>query len=140
MRDRLRDLLSEAIFTVGNKNVDALTDHLLANGVIVSQKPSIDPTDDHFGCILNCAVRYSVGRATYMPSLVMDFIRPLLPYVSDKTLFCLERDIEGAEGYKHWSTDLTDWVGFLEEVKAEADRREAEHDDIDLLTNLNDRM
>lgn len=31
----------------------------------------IDPHDDDFGVICNCAVRYAVGRRTYMPSLVM---------------------------------------------------------------------
>lgn len=57
-------------------------------------KPTIDLKNDNFGAVLNCAVRYSLGRHTYMPGLVMDFIGPLLPYVSDRTLWCMERDIE----------------------------------------------
>lgn len=36
----------------------------------------IDPYNDDFGAICNCAVRYAVGRRTYMPDLVIDFITP----------------------------------------------------------------
>ena len=57
------------------------------------KKPKIDPSDDFFGAVLNCAVQYSLGRHSYMPGLVIDFISPLLPYLSDKTLWCLEKDI-----------------------------------------------
>ncbi len=49
--------------------------------------------DDNFGAVLNCAVRYSIGRQTYMPSLVVGFITPLLPHVSDRTLYVLDQDI-----------------------------------------------
>ena len=34
----------------------------------------IDASDDEFGLMLNCAVRYAMGRETYMPHAVMDFI------------------------------------------------------------------
>lgn len=57
------------------------------------KKPKIDLSDDFFGAVLNCAVRYSLGRQSYMPGLVMDFITPLLPYLSDKTLWCFEKDV-----------------------------------------------
>ena len=46
--------------------------------------PAIDLQDDFFGTILNCAVRYAIGRQTYMPGLVIDFITPLLPHLSEK--------------------------------------------------------
>lgn len=86
-------------------------------------RPKIDLGDDFFGTVLNCAVRYCIGRMTYMPSLVTDFIRPLLPYLSDKTLWCFERDIEGATGYG-MDMDKEMWMRFLAEVKAEIERRE----------------
>lgn len=38
----------------------------------------IDPHDDDFGAICNCAVRYAVGRRTYMPDLVLDFTRRIV--------------------------------------------------------------
>ena len=47
----------------------------------------IDPHDDDFGAICNCAVRYAVGCRTYMPGLVIDFITPYLSELTDKTLW-----------------------------------------------------
>ena len=44
----------------------------------------IDPHNDDFGAICNCAVRYAVGRKTYMPGLVIDFITPYLSELTDK--------------------------------------------------------
>ena len=77
---------------------------------------------DEFGAVLNCAVRYCIGRRTYMPKLVMDVIRPLLPALTDKTLWCFERDIEGADDYGA-DYDEEEWMRFLSEVKAEIARR-----------------
>jgi hypothetical protein len=34
--------------------------------------------DEDFGCIVNSALRYSIGRHTYMPSVVMNFVRKYL--------------------------------------------------------------
>ena len=38
----------------------------------------IEREDDFGGAVLNCAVRYALGRMSYMPGLVMDVIRPML--------------------------------------------------------------
>lgn len=89
----------------------------------VNKVPQIELADDFFGTVLNCAVRYCIGRMTYMPSLVTDFIRPLLPHLSDKTLWCFERDIEGQSNYG-MEMDKELWMRFLGEVKAEIKRRE----------------
>lgn len=35
--------------------------------------------NEDFGTILICAVRHSIGRRSYMPGLVQDYIRPILP-------------------------------------------------------------
>lgn len=45
----------------------------------------INVQDVVFGVVLNCAVRYAVGRKTYMPGLVIDFITPLVPHLNDKS-------------------------------------------------------
>ena len=55
----------------------------------------IPDQNNDFGAVLICAVRYCIGRQTYMPGLVMDFIRPLLPKLDSKTLTVMERDIIG---------------------------------------------
>lgn len=80
----------------------------------------IDPRNDDFGAICNCAIRYCLGRRTYMPTIVIGFITPYLPVVSDKTLWCFERDIE-----EHGKLGL-DWMRFLKAVKDEIAKREQE--------------
>lgn len=88
--------------------------------------------DDFGGAVLNCAVRYCLGRYSYMPSLVMNYIRPLLPDCSNKTLWCFERDI--SEFLNDWerNTDThmfgdpytKEWAQFREDVVQEQFRRE----------------
>lgn len=86
--------------------------------------------DDFFGAVLNCAVRYSLGRVSYMPGLVMDEIRPMLPSLSPKTLSCFERDIQkwlrgGGQTNPYWR----DWAAFLTAVRNAQDRPATERAD-----------
>lgn len=90
------------------------------------KKPQINLADDFFGAVLNCAVRYAIGRHSYMPGLVQDFIRPLLPYLSNKTLWCLDQDIKSARyegGYGDPKIDEPEWLKFHAEVVAERVKR-----------------
>ena len=72
-------------------------------------KGMIDPANDDFGAVCNCAVRYAVGRRTYMPSLVIDFITPHLGELSDKTLWCFQRDLQERARITRDFAD--DWAG-----------------------------
>lgn len=72
--------------------------------------------DDFFGAILNCAVRYCLGRMSYMPGLVIDYITPMLPRLTKKTLWCFVRDIEGCESLG-MEMDKKKWMEFLAKVK-----------------------
>ena len=58
----------------------------------------IDETifDDDFGCIINSAVRYSLGRYTYMPSTVAEFVLKYLNYLDNKTISVMIYDIDEA--------------------------------------------
>lgn len=87
------------------------------------KKPVVRLNDDNFGAVLICAVRYSIGRMTYMPKLVQDFIRPLLPYLSNKTLFVMDRDISEANSYGDPNIDEPDWKRFMQEVRNELEAR-----------------
>jgi len=71
----------------------------------------IDASDDNFGAVINCAVRYAVGRRSYMPYLVTSYITPLVPDLSTKTLWVIRNDINDAAKFdglgdadnaKHW--------------------------------------
>ena len=91
----------------------------------------IDVNDDNFGAVLNCAVRYCLGRRTYMPKLVMDYVRPLMPDLSDKTLWCMEKDILQHEvdghNYGDPSIDVPAWLEFLAQIQQEISRRKEEN-------------
>lgn len=91
-----------------------------------TKKSTIDPSDDDFGCCLNCAVRYAIGRQSYMPYLVTSFITPLLQQLSDKTLWCFDQDVTEAKfecGYGHPDIDEPIWMKFHENVKNERMKR-----------------
>lgn len=77
---------------------------------------ALDVKDDFFGAVLNCAVRYCLGRTSYMPGLVIDYITPMLPRLTKKTLWCFECDIEGCENYG-MDMDKEKWMEFLAKVK-----------------------
>lgn len=86
----------------------------------------ISVENDNFGTILNCAVRYAMGRQTYMPSLVTDFITPLLPHVSDHALYIFDQDVTDQRyfgGYGDPKIDEPVWMRFHEAVRTEKTRR-----------------
>ena len=85
--------------------------------------------DDRGGAVLNCAVRYALGRSSYMPGLVMGVIRPMLKDCNDKTLIVMARDIEewlamNKRTAGFFDNYYGDWYKFMEACNAELDRRE----------------
>ena len=83
----------------------------------------IELSDEYFGVVLNCAIKYCIGRETYMPSLVVEFIRLLLPYVSNRTLDCFERDIREIDYFGDSEADKSLWIKFLTEVQSEIKKK-----------------
>lgn len=98
--------------------------------VVDSTKVILDTEEDEFTCLIMAAVRYCLGRRTYMPSYITGYIKPLLPYVSDKLLYLLERDIReqgkyGDDAYGDPLIDKPTWMGFYENVTSEIASRKA---------------
>lgn len=89
-------------------------------------KGLIDPANDDFGAVCNCAVRYCLGRRSYMPSLVCRYIISLLPELTKKTLDCFERDIAERKrtgfGFGD-SCDYETWDAFYKAVCKEIEGR-----------------
>jgi hypothetical protein len=85
----------------------------------------INPACDDFGLVLNCAVRYAIGRRTYVPSSVINFITPMLPKLDDRTIQCFDQDIVDAKYTSGYGAecDERDWMRFHEAVKAEKIKR-----------------
>lgn len=83
--------------------------------------------DKNFETILLCAVRYAIGRRTYIPSRVIDYITPLLPYLSEDVLKLIADEIignytyEGALGDE--KIDRPYWEQFLRKIRAEREKR-----------------
>ena len=91
------------------------------NGII-----SIKVDEQDFGTVCVCALRYAMGRETYMPSLVRDFVRPLLTQLPDKILAVMINDCEEQERMNMWGSETIDkpgWVRWKQELLAEKERR-----------------
>lgn len=81
---------------------------------------------DDFESILICAVRYCLGRRTYMPSVVINYITPILSSLSQTTLFCMKRDVEEAEKENRLGDENIDkplWISFREKIEEEIEER-----------------
>ena len=106
-----------------NKNDDMF----LAGGIIgtIDRQPQVGGVEINkdFETILLCAVRYAIGRRTYIPSLVIDYITPLLPYLSEDVLKLIVNEIiehytyEGALGDE--MIDKPYWEQFLRKIRLE---------------------
>lgn len=83
--------------------------------------------DKNFETILLCAVRYAIGRKSYMPSMVIDYITPLLPHLSDNILRLIADEIIEYRSYKGGlgdeKIDRPYWEQFLRKIKVEMEKR-----------------
>ena len=52
---------------------------------------------DDFNAILICAVRYAIGRETYMPGIVQSFVRSVSSALDENTIRVMLRDITEAD-------------------------------------------
>ena len=82
-------------------------------------------TDD-FCLVCICAVRYCLGRRTYMPWSVMSFIKQFLPALSDNTLYVMARDIAETDNLGDAEIDAPMWAEFLAEIEKERKRRKSD--------------
>lgn len=91
--------------------------------------------DDDFGCIVNSALRYAIRRHTYMPSVVVDFVRKYINVLDTKTIDVAIRDIEydlehdnvdEPEMWRNLLTELKARLAFLYETKAAQEKKDTE--------------
>lgn len=90
------------------------------------KQPVINLQDDHFGAVLNWAVRYCLGRMTYAPSMTISFITPLLPYLNENAIRTFDQDIKDHIKYDRsfgMECDKSDWMRFWDKVREEKARR-----------------
>ena len=80
-----------------------------------------------FNTICVCAVRYAVGRKTYMPRLVMDYCLDNLALLKTETLYAIVKDVN--DYYERFEPDQKDdfdykeWIAFKVFLEGEIERR-----------------
>ena len=104
--------------------------------------------DEKFGVICLCAMRYALGRQTYMPGLVHDFIRAHIGEIDSGTVEIMIRDIDEADkitehklsdghvlkldGFGDTKIDRPGWERFMaflkEKLKEKKDAGQGESD------------
>ncbi len=87
----------------------------------------IKTTQDDYGTLAICAIRYCHGRQTYMPSLVMGILEPHLSELSDRDLVVMIEDCdfqERANLYGDECIDKPGWIAWKNRLLKEKRRRE----------------
>ena len=89
-------------------------------------------TDD-FELMMISALRYAIGRYSYLPGTAIEYARYLIPQLSANTLFVMKRDIdETIERYKRIGHKLymaDEWEKLGEDMNAEYEKkRRRKHD------------
>ena len=120
---------ARANFSVLDDKYEYRLDGMIKAQDIVLAQPQANAVeiDKNFESILICAVRYAIGRQTYIPSMVIDYITPLLSHLSYNTLRLISNDItEYGSYYGGLGDDMIDrpyWLNFKRKTLAEMERR-----------------
>lgn len=91
----------------------------------------LDVDEQGFGTICVCALRYAMGRQTYMPGLVRTFVRANLKDICDESLSVMIDDCDFQRRINCYGDEQIDKPGWLQweaELKAEAERRKTDAD------------
>lgn len=78
--------------------------------------------DRDFEFMLNCAMRYCLGRRTYAPGLFCSYVMPLLPCLSDSALENLRYNFSMTRDYGD-NCDKDTWLKFHAAIEREISRR-----------------
>ena len=82
----------------------------------------VDPSSSDFGALCTCAIRYCIGRRTYMPSLIVGYLTTIIPKLETRTLVVIATDIRGAANLDD-DCDAAVWNRFLSAVETEIEKR-----------------
>ncbi len=96
-------------------------------------------TQEDFGTLLICAIRYCCGRQTYMPSTVQSIGKQHLEELSDKDLAVLLNDCKSQEKLNMFGDERVDkpeWLVWKSQLENEKDRRTKVKDDKELQEEL----
>lgn len=86
----------------------------------------IELSQEDFGLLAICAIRYCHGRMSYMPDLIRGIVRPNLKEVSDKDLNIMleDSDFQRRMGlYGDEDIDKPGWIQWEQTIREEIERR-----------------
>lgn len=93
-REELAEKLDDLLDIVDKDNVGfVITNEGKDDLVLCPAKWFAYYFDNDFGCIINSAVRYSLGRSSYMPSTTISFVLKYLMIMDTRTITVMIRDI-----------------------------------------------
>ena len=87
---------------------------------------TIDISQEDFGTLCVCALRYCHGRRTYMPSLVQRIVMAHFKDLSDRDLKVIADDEQYQSDLSLWGDhcDLLDWKNFYQILREWQTRKE----------------
>ena len=94
---------------------------------IKDTKKDIQLTQEDFGTLAICAVRYCHGRRTYMPDLIRSIVSKYIKNISDKDLQVMLKDCEyqkNMELYGDEAIDKPGWIQWKQMLEDEKKSRE----------------
>ena len=127
-RSDLRKTLNTVLDQVAQEDAAVMITGRQKKSVVLCPAEWFDPyADEEFGMIVTCAIRYAIGRMTYMPSVVCEFTLRYLPMLDNKTIFVMIRDItEVLERNQGKIADAELWLNLRAKAEEEKTRRISE--------------
>ena len=96
-REELAEKLDDLLEIVNKDNVGFVITNEGKDDLVLCPAKWFDYYfDNDFGCIINSAVRYSLGRSSYMSSTTIRFVLKHLMIMDTRTITVMIRDIEMA--------------------------------------------
>ena len=123
-RQHLCDNLDSILETVSRENIGFVITDAGKDDLVLCPASWLSPlVSEGFGCIVNSAVRYSIGRDTYMPDVAVQFILDHMNLLDLRTVTVMYRDIQKAlenENIPHQET----WVSLMYALETRLKRKE----------------
>ena len=94
-REELAEKLDDLLEVVNKENVGFVITNEGKDDLVLCPAKWFDLYyDDDFGCIINSAVRYSLGRSSYMPSTTVKFVLKYIMVLDVRTITVMIEDID----------------------------------------------
>lgn len=123
-RQHLCDNPDSILETVSWENIGFVITEPGKDDLVLCPASWLSPlVSEGFGCIVNSAVRYSLGRDTYMPDVAVQFILDHMNLLDLRTVTVMYRDIQKAledENLPHRET----WVSLMYALETRLKRKE----------------